>query len=76
MEPMVVTTAHDCLLTMEPEGRMLPLSSSSLLHVGHYDSMWRALRATTTCNLNAQAVLPLHHVHLPDTTALSGLKGR
>lgn len=55
---------------------LLPLCSSSFLHVSHDDSVRRAFRTTATSDLDTQSILSLHHVHLPNPTALSGLWDR
>lgn len=52
----------------------LPLGSPCFLHVGHNDAMGGALGATATSDLDAQTILPLHHVHLPYATPFSGLR--
>lgn len=60
------------LKTFANESR-LPLCSSSLLHVGHDDTVRRAFGPSPACDLDTQSVLTLHHVHLPDLAALTGL---
>lgn len=60
------------LKTFANESR-LPLCSSSLLHVGHDDTVRRAFGPSPTRDLDTQSVLTLHHVHLPDPAALTGL---
>lgn len=52
----------------------LPLCGSSLLHMGHDDAVRGAFGPSATRDLNAQAILTLHHVHLPDPAALTGLR--
>lgn len=51
----------------------VPVNGSSLLHISYIDAMRRTLGTSTPCYLDAQALLALHQMHLPDVAALSGL---
>lgn len=53
----------------------VPVNGTRLLHAGDDDAMRGALGAPPPCDLYAEALLPLHHMHLPDVAALSGLQG-
>lgn len=55
-------------------GVELPLGGPCFLHVGHDDAVGGTFGAAATCDLDAQTILPLHHVHLPYATPFSGLR--
>lgn len=55
-------------------GLTVPVNGAPLFYVSDNDAVRRALGATSPCYLYAQALLTLHHVHLPDVAALSGLQ--
>lgn len=55
-------------------GLTVPVNGTSLLYMCYNDAMGTSFGATTPCYLYAQALLTLHHMHLPDVVAVPELQ--
>lgn len=49
---------------------------TSFFYVSNDDTKKTSLRATASCDLDAQPLLTLHYMHLPDVEAFSRLQKR